>query len=423
LISKECFAHHVKSALAGYYDPVALQNSPLLQLAGMTPLAAEQALPALRATLREAIEALRPDASLPYGRPEWLGYRILWGRYIESRSLYDVAGDLALSRPSFYRHHQQAIEALVSILWSRHQAALHEQAPSSSMEASPEERARNEAVKLARAAQRQAVDLHELLEGVNQTLSSLMERQGIQLSIQAPAHLPVVYGDPAMLRQAVLNILTEATGLALEKRLELDVSLQDNHSIWRLHKLAAASLCEADIAEVGGMAVGRALLQEYGGRLWLEKVGRAALTLTFSIPVATPQKILVIDDDGDTITLYSRYLQAHHYVALVARDGEQLLETLAENQPDLILLDVLMPREDGWAILQRLKTTPETACIPVVICSVLSQPRLALALGAAEVLRKPVTEETLLQAVRRALHQGGSAGSGSLAAPESNARP
>ena len=68
-----------------------------------------------------------------------------------------------------------------------------------------------------------------------------------------------------------------------------------------------------------------------------------------------------------------------------------------------MLLDVLMPQEDGWDILQSLKTLPETASIPVVICSVLSQPHLALALGAAEVLRKPISEETLLATVKKVL--------------------
>ena len=62
-----------------------------------------------------------------------------------------------------------------------------------------------------------------------------------------------------------------------------------------------------------------------------------------------------------------------------------------------------MPRLDGWMILQRLKTLPETAHIPVVICSVLSQEHLALSLGAVQVLRKPVSSETLINTVEELL--------------------
>ena len=60
-----------------------------------------------------------------------------------------------------------------------------------------------------------------------------------------------------------------------------------------------------------------------------------------------------------------------------------------------------MPEEDGWAILQYLQENSSTAEIPVVICSVLSQPQLALALGAKEVLQKPISREELLATVRR----------------------
>ena len=62
-----------------------------------------------------------------------------------------------------------------------------------------------------------------------------------------------------------------------------------------------------------------------------------------------------------------------------------------------------MPREDGWMILQRLKVLPETAHLPVIIYSVLSQPSLALALGAVAVLRKPVEEAPLMRAIEDVL--------------------
>ena len=82
---------------------------------------------------------------------------------------------------------------------------------------------------------------------------------------------------------------------------------------------------------------------------------------------------------------------------------QQLDDELAKASPDVILLDVLMPQLDGWDILQQLKTRPETQHVPVVICSVLSQPRLAVALGAADVLRKPISAEALLTTIRRLL--------------------
>jgi CheY-like chemotaxis protein len=86
-----------------------------------------------------------------------------------------------------------------------------------------------------------------------------------------------------------------------------------------------------------------------------------------------------------------------------ARTTAELRVQLGEELPDLVLLDVLMPREDGWDMLNYLKKEPATSNIPVVICSVLSQPSLALSLGAEEVLRKPIQEETLVKTVQRVL--------------------
>jgi len=162
-----------------------------------------------------------------------------------------------------------------------------------------------------------------------------------------------------------------------------------------------------DLAQGGSFLVSRSLLSVYGGRFWIEREGEA-FVLSFAVPTARPWTVLIIDDDLETIDLYRRYLSARQLVVQVARRGEELASLLAEATPDLILLDVLMPREDGWNILQRLKNTPETANLPVVICSVLSQPHLALALGAAAVLQKPIAQETLLETVQNLLAQEGS---------------
>jgi CheY-like chemotaxis protein len=86
-----------------------------------------------------------------------------------------------------------------------------------------------------------------------------------------------------------------------------------------------------------------------------------------------------------------------------AKDGAPALRLAAELQPRLITIDVMMPNLDGWEVLQRLKTTPETAHIPVVVCSVLHEPELALAMGASDYLTKPVQQADLLAVLERHL--------------------
>ena len=64
--------------------------------------------------------------------------------------------------------------------------------------------------------------------------------------------------------------------------------------------------------------------------------------------------------------------------------------------PAAITLDIMMPNQDGWEILQALKSDPATRSIPVIICSVLEDPELAHSLGAAAYLQKPISQAALL---------------------------
>ena len=69
---------------------------------------------------------------------------------------------------------------------------------------------------------------------------------------------------------------------------------------------------------------------------------------------------LIIDDDADTVTLYQRYLHEASYRVEAVSSGDQLASLVRASAPDVVLLDVLMPQQDGWKTLQRLKTMPET---------------------------------------------------------------
>jgi len=120
---------------------------------------------------------------------------------------------------------------------------------------------------------------------------------------------------------------------------------------------------------------------------------------------------MVIDDDADAISLYERYLSPEGYQLWSAQSSEEAEAWLRKGTPDIILLDVLMPREDGWDVLQQLRTSPATVSTPVIICSVLSQPQLAVSLGASAVLSKPLSREALLTAIGQVLPPEDSVGS------------
>jgi len=409
LLTRDEFTQHIKDALAGYYNPVRLQVSPLVNLFALSKFSGETGATRLRETLRDAIDALSPPSSVPVSAIEWLGYRLLWSRYIQSRGRQVICDELGLSQASYYRYHQQAVEAVAAILWERHQPQILTASLVGSQEqvSSLQALAREEAVRLALDAERWAVPLDGLLASIRETILPLAEQQGVPLNIEAPPCLPLVYGDPSILRQIVLNVLTEAM-TATPDDLSLVVMPHGDEVLWQLKGLAITRATE-ESERVSGFDLSRELVQVYGGRFWLEQDDQGWLSLFWTMPLAHTASILIIDDDDDTIALYQRYLCEHDYVIQVARQREELEALLAESTPALILLDVLMPRWDGWLILQQLKMRPETTSIPVVICSVLSQPELALALGATEVLQKPISEQSLLQTVGAVLARADSA--------------
>jgi CheY-like chemotaxis protein len=139
----------------------------------------------------------------------------------------------------------------------------------------------------------------------------------------------------------------------------------------------------------------RLLAEALGGGLQIT-AGEAEITLTLTWSVNQSRLLLVIDDNTGMADLFRVYLKNANWVVLAASGGREAREILRENKPDLIILDILMPQEDGWELLRAFKTDETSKSIPVVISSVLKQPQVALKLGASAYVEKPVSQQTLL---------------------------
>jgi len=402
MVDRVVFAKALRDALAGLYDAVALQTSPLLEWFSLDaqPM---QAPGRLRQLLRDAIDSLKPPSSVAFGEPEWLGYRLLWLKYVQRRPRYAICDQLGLSQRSYYRSHRQALEALTSLLWDilrRLPDSVDHPSFSSPMKS---EGAMEEAMKLARHSVRQRIQVNTLLSSARPMMMALAERHHVDLQIEAPSSLMMVYADPAILRQVLLNVFAELIAAAPQRALKLKVREHMGEVVFSLGGPTAASMWGGGLDGHPGIEISRGVLEVYGGRLWLDIEEPCKPELCFSVPTVAAPVILVIDDDLDTAELYRRFLEPHGYALEIAQNAKEVRERLADHIPQLIILDVLMPREDGWDILLDLNSRPQTARVPVVICSVLSQPELALAMGAADVLNKPVEAEALLGVVKQIL--------------------
>lgn len=116
-----------------------------------------------------------------------------------------------------------------------------------------------------------------------------------------------------------------------------------------------------------------------------------------------PGRILVVDDDRDSRDLLQHLLAREGYIAIAADGGPAALEILREHEIDVILLDVMMPGMDGFAVCRELKRAAHTADLPVILLTALDDldARLAgMRLGVSEFLTKPVNKAELCLRVK-----------------------
>jgi DNA-binding response OmpR family regulator len=114
--------------------------------------------------------------------------------------------------------------------------------------------------------------------------------------------------------------------------------------------------------------------------------------------------ILVIEDDTDARRLYADFLRMKGWVVFTAADGRGGLDKTTDLAPDVVVVDLAMPRVDGWTVLQLLKDSSWTAAIPVVVVSALTDARdRAFEAGADAFLTKPCTPQVLWLQLRALL--------------------
>ncbi|MFA6001681.1 MAG: response regulator [Thermoleophilia bacterium] len=134
------------------------------------------------------------------------------------------------------------------------------------------------------------------------------------------------------------------------------------------------------------------------------------------IPKGNGQKILIVDDDENHVLLLRKRLQAQGYATIEAKDGIDGVNQAIHQRPDLIITDVLLPRMNGFQLVEQLKSNPETNTIPIIMMSAVYVTEEDMARGfeagaetyvakADLALRKPLQEEALLEATASLLQR------------------
>lgn len=115
------------------------------------------------------------------------------------------------------------------------------------------------------------------------------------------------------------------------------------------------------------------------------------------------KRVLIVDDEKDMVLLLKKRLEATQYEVLTAWDGEEGLEKAVAEQPNLILLDVMMPKKNGYEVCRELKASVKTQAIPIIIITAKIEEEgkiLEKAPGASAYLTKPFEMKHLMEKIR-----------------------
>ncbi len=203
----------------------------------------------------------------------------------------------------------------------------------------------------------------------------------------------------------------------------IGIAPEDQQAIFESFRQASATTKGVREGTGLGLAITRRLVEHHGGKIWVESElshgSRFHFTLPISGGVTSVEEPGTVETTSAPLVLVTshhavwrdeltRVLARHAFRTISAGSGSDAVHQARELRPDLVLLDMEVAGRSGWETLHDLKSSLDTATIPVIIVSPTDERKMGAAFGAAEWLAKPVAEDHLVTAVRRALRTEGS---------------
>ena len=281
-------------------------------------------------------------------------------------------------------------------------------------------------------------DLARMAREVGETVQPLMSQKGNHFSATIGEDLPSMRADLTKVRQSLFNLLSNSAKFTENGSIELTVAQREWNGAPGVEMRVADSgigmtpdqvsrlfepFMQADRSttrKFGGTGLGLAITRRFvrmmGGDIEVESTPGRGSTFRILLPIeveapqeALPEspaercrvpgrrfgKVLVIDDDASARDLMKRFLTREGFQPVTADGGEQGLQMAREDRPDVITLDVMMPKMDGWAVLQELKSDPLLRDIPVIMVTIVDDKNLGYTLGADDYMTKPIEREQM----------------------------
>lgn len=290
----------------------------------------------------------------------------------------------------------------------------------------------------------------EIVRDVASTVETLVEKKGNTLALDIGDGLGEAHTDQTKLRQCLINLLSNAAKFTEGGQITLSAARSEASGTgWLSFSVTDTGIgmnpeqqaklfqrfTQADASTTRrfggtglGLAITRAFADMLGGAIEVTSREGEGTTFTLRVParyvstspleaighegadaarrlplsdMASGGHVLIIDDDPSTRDLLARFLEKDGFTVATASDGREGVERARALRPRVILLDVTMPRMDGWSVLRTLRADPDLGATPIIMVTVLDEQNLAFSLGATDYLQKPIEWGQLKTAMER----------------------
>jgi CheY-like chemotaxis protein len=300
------------------------------------------------------------------------------------------------------------------------------------------------------------ISIPEIVDRAIAATSSLFYNKNIVLKKFIDTGLPEISGDADKIIQVVVNLISNAVKFTKEgeivcrvvhqgdeiitsiKDSGIGIAKQDHEAVFEQFKQVGGDTLTDKPKGTGlGLPICREIIEHHGGRIWLESEQGKGSTFFFALPINQKEgvnkkihlddlvkqlkdhvaqsgfrlkngtaTILVVDDDDSIRSLLRQELTDGGYLIEEAKNGKDALESVRNHQPDLIILDVMMPEMNGFEVASILKNDPKTQDIPIIILSVVQDKARGYRIGVDRYLTKPIDTNQLFTEVGVLLEQG-----------------
>lgn len=290
----------------------------------------------------------------------------------------------------------------------------------------------------------ESFDISSMVQEVVSVMQPLVARKANTLQVNCQVDIGSMLGDLTKVRQVLFNLLSNASKFTENGVIALDIERKESQQgEWILFAVKDSGIGMTDdqmnalfqpfmqadpstTRQFGGTGLGLAITRRFcelmGGDIAVESELNKGSRFTVRLPVKVSKvepppaqssisevapladaagTVLVIDDDPAVLDLMTRFLSKEGFRVETTSDGEQGLTLARQVHPDVITLDVVMPKVDGWSVLSAIKADPELAHIPVIMLTIVDNKNIGYALGAADYMTKPIDRERLAGILRR----------------------